>query len=150
MAYSPPPGQPFYGPQPPYSPYQGPYPAYPPAPPTNGLAIASLVCGVGAFIIGLSFIPAIICGHIARRQIRRTGEQGGGMALAGLILGYVGGALFIVVLLVFVTIAVKVGHGGSPTRVVTVPFIQPAPAVPALPVPVPPVTAVMPSLAPGN
>ena len=147
MAYSPPPGQPYYGSQQPYPPYQG---AYPPVPPTNGLAIASLVCGVGAFIIGLSFIPAIICGHIARRQIRRTGEQGGGMALAGLILGYVGGALFIVVLLVFVAIAVKVGHSGSATRVVTVPFIQPAPAVPALPVPVPPVTAVMPPLAPGN
>jgi Domain of unknown function (DUF4190) len=150
VAYSPPPGQPYYGPQPPYSPYQGPYPAYSPAPPTNGLAIASLVCGVGAFVIGLSFIPAIICGHIARRQIRRTGEQGGGMALAGLILGYIGGALFIVVLLVFVAIAVKAGHSGPATRVVTVPFIQPAPAVPALRVPVPPVTAVMPSLAPGN
>ena len=109
MAYSPPPGQPDYGPQQPYPPYQGPYPAYPPALTTNGLAIASLVCGVGTFVIGLSFIPAIICGHIARRQIRQTGEQGGGLALAGLILGYVGGALFIVLLLVFVSVAVKVG-----------------------------------------
>ena len=79
MAYSPPPGQQNHGPQQPYPPYQGPYPHYPPAPPTNGLAIASLVCGVGAFVIGLSFIPAIICGHIARGQIRRTGERGGGM-----------------------------------------------------------------------
>jgi hypothetical protein len=110
VAYSPPPGEPNYGPQPPYSPYQQPYPAYPPAPPTNGLAIASLVCGVGAFIIGLSFIPAIICGHIARGQIRRTGEQGGGLALAGLILGYVGGALFIVLVLVFFVVAAKVGQ----------------------------------------
>jgi Domain of unknown function (DUF4190) len=132
VAYSPPPGQQNYVPKQPYPPYQGPYPPYPPAPPTNGLAIASLVCGVGAFIIGLSFIPAIICGHIARRQIRRTGEQGGGMALAGLILGYVGGALFILLLLVFVTIAVKAGHRGSPMR--TLPFIQtPASAVPAPP-----------------
>ena len=147
MAYSPPPGQQNYGPQQPYPPYQGPYPYYPPAPPTNGLAIASLVCGVGAFVIGLSFIPAIICGHIARGQIRRTGERGGGMALAGLILGYVGGALFIVLVLALVAVA---HNSGSATRVVTVPFLQPAPAVPALPVPVPPVTAVMPSLTPGG
>ena len=115
MAYSPPPGQPNYGPQQPYPPYQGPYPAYPPALPTNGLAIASLVCGVGTFVIGLSFIPAIICGHIARGQIRRTGEQGGGLALAGLILGYVGGALFIVLIAVLVIIAHKIGQTVPPS-----------------------------------
>ena len=44
------------------------------------------------------------------RQIRRTGEQGGGLALAGLILGYVGTALFIVLIAVFVVIAHKIGH----------------------------------------
>ena len=100
MAYSPPPGQPYNGPQrQPYPPYQQPYLPYPVAPPTNSLAIASLVCGVGTFVVGLSFLPAIICGHIARRQIRETGQQGGGLALAGLILGYVGGALFIAAVL---------------------------------------------------
>jgi hypothetical protein len=131
MAYSPPPGQQNNGPQQPYPPYQGPYPpyqgpypAYPPTLPTNGLAIASLVCGVGTFVIGLSFIPAIICGHIARRQIRQTGEQGGGLALAGLILGYVGGALFIVLVLVFVAVVHKTGQAvPTPTGV-------PVPAVP--------------------
>jgi hypothetical protein len=110
MAYSPPPGQQNYGPQPPYPAYQQPYSPYPPAPPTNGLAIAALICGAGGFVIGLSFIPAIICGHLARAQIRRTGEQGAGLALAGLILGYVGTALFIALIAVFVVIAVKVGH----------------------------------------
>jgi Domain of unknown function (DUF4190) len=123
MAYSPPPGQQNNGPQPPYPPYQGPYPAYPPVavPPTNGLAIASLVCGVGTFVIGISFIPAIICGHIARGQIRRTGEQGGGLALAGLILGYVGGVLFIVLVLVFVAVAHKVGQAVPTSTGVTIP-----------------------------
>jgi hypothetical protein len=110
VAYSPPPGQQYYGPQPPYPAYQQPYSPYPPAAPTNGLAIAALVCGVGGFVIGLSFIPAIICGHLARKQIRQTGEQGAGLALAGLILGYVGTALFIALIAVFVVIAVKVGH----------------------------------------
>ena len=73
---------------------QGYYP-YPVARPTNGLAIAALVCGIAQFAVGVTFIPAIICGHMARRQIRQTGEGGDGMALAGLILGYVGGALLI-------------------------------------------------------
>lgn len=111
MAYSPPPGQQqYYGPQPPYPPYQGSYSPYPPAPPTSGLAIASLVCGVGGFVVGLSFIPAIICGHLARRQIRQTGEQGAGLALAGLILGYVGIVLFAALLAVFFVVAAKVGQ----------------------------------------
>jgi hypothetical protein len=51
---------------------------------TNGLAIASLACGLGQFVFGpLTTIPAIVFGHIARSQIRRTGEQGAGLALAG-------------------------------------------------------------------
>lgn len=126
MAYSPPPGQPYYGPQPPYPPYQQPYPPYapyPPAPPTNGLAIAALVCGVGGFVVGLSFIPAIICGHLARRQIRQTGEQGAGLALAGLILGYVGTALFIVLIAVFIVIVHKIGQALPASTI-------PMPAVP--------------------
>jgi Domain of unknown function (DUF4190) len=124
VAYSPPPGQQYYGPQPPYPAYQQPYSPYPPAPPTNGLAIAALVCGVGGFVIGLSFIPAIICGHLARAQIRRTGEQGAGLALAGLILGYVGSALFIALVAAFIVIASKLGH--------TIPAAPGAP-LPALP-----------------
>jgi len=123
VAYSPPPGQPYYGPQPPYSPYQQPYPPYPPAPPTNGLAIAALVCGVGGFVIGLSFIPAIICGHLARAQIRRTGEQGGGMALAGLIIGYAGIALFAALVAVLIVIASKVGHTVGVSSGVPVPAV---------------------------
>ena len=54
------------------------------SPPTNGLAIASLVCAV----LGLGPVAAIL-GHVARRQIRETGEQGDGMALAGVIVGWI-------------------------------------------------------------
>ena len=135
MAYSPPPEQQGYGPQQPYPPYQQPYLPYPPAPPTNGLAIASLVCGVGTFVIGLSFIPAIICGHIARGQIRRTGEQGGGLALAGLILGYVGGALFIAAVLVIVFLVAKVSSTVSVGN--SVPALGGIPASAAPPFPGP-------------
>jgi Domain of unknown function (DUF4190) len=154
VAYSPPPAQPYYGPQgQPYPPYQGPYSPYPATPPTNGMAITSLVCGITSFMVGITFIPAIIFGHIAQRQIRRTGEQGSSLALAGLILGYVGGAIFFGLMLAVAVIAVKVGHGGSATHAVTVPFIQtPFPAVPRVPaVPaVHPAMVVMPFLKPGD
>ena len=56
---------------------------------TNGFAMASLACGLAQFIFGpLATIPAIVFGHLARYQIKRTGEQGAGLALAGLILGW--------------------------------------------------------------
>jgi hypothetical protein len=82
--------QPGYGQQPPGYGQPPPYgqPAYgqqqwAPAAPTNTLAILALVF---AFI----FSPAaIVMGHLAKRQIRQTGEQGEGMATAGLWLGYI-------------------------------------------------------------
>lgn len=56
---------------------------------TNGFAIASLACGLAQLMFGpLATIPAILFGHMARGQIKRTGEQGAGLALAGLVLGW--------------------------------------------------------------
>ena len=56
---------------------------------TNGLAVASLACGLAQFVFGpLPTIPAIVLGHVARHQIKRSGEHGAGMALAGLLLGW--------------------------------------------------------------
>ena len=47
------------------------------------------VMAVTAFILAFVATPvAIPFGHIARSQIRRTGEQGAGLALAALIIGY--------------------------------------------------------------
>jgi Domain of unknown function (DUF1707)/Domain of unknown function (DUF4190) len=67
----------------------------PPAPPrTNALAVASLACGIAQVMVGpLGTIPAIVLGHLARHQIRRTGENGAGLALAGLLLGWTAVAL---------------------------------------------------------
>ncbi len=60
-------------------------------PRTNQMAVASMVCGVGqVFFWFLAGVPAIVFGHVARRQIRQTGEAGSGMATAGLVMGYVG------------------------------------------------------------
>ena len=61
---------------------------------TNGLAIASMVLG----LIGGSLL-AVIFGHVARSQIRRTREQGDGLAVAGLVLGYIGLAVGFVTIL---------------------------------------------------
>ena len=72
---------------------------------TNGLAIASLCCGVAQFAFGpLPTIPAIVLGHMARHQIKRTGEDGAGMALAGLVLGWSVLVLGIVLILGFVAV----------------------------------------------
>jgi hypothetical protein len=57
---------------------------------TNSLAIASLCCGVGLLLAGIiAGIPAIVLGFLAIRQIRRTGEDGRGMAIAGIVLGFI-------------------------------------------------------------
>lgn len=71
-----------------------PYPGQPApvARPTNTLAIVSLV---GSFFIGL---VGIICGHIALGQIKKRGEGGRGLALAGTIIGYVNTAIWILVI----------------------------------------------------
>lgn len=50
---------------------------------TNTLAIVSLVTALA----GLPLL-AVVFGHVANAQIRQTGERGGGMASAGLTLGY--------------------------------------------------------------
>ena len=64
---------------------------------TNTLAIVSLITS----IVGLSLI-GIITGHISMSQIKKTGEQGRGLAIAGLVIGYVGIALGIIAVMVFV------------------------------------------------
>lgn len=83
-------------------------PGYPPPPvgypqptrPTNGMAIAALICG-------LLFAPlGIIFGHISLSQIRRTGEQGRGLAIAGLVLGYLLTALTVLAVVLVVVASV--------------------------------------------
>jgi len=95
--------QPTWGPP---SGYPPPYPAYPP--PTNPMAIAALVCALTIAPVGLGL------GIAARKQIRRTGEQGDGLALAGIIIGgIVTGiwVLLIVVLIISWVALVNTGFG---------------------------------------
>jgi heme A synthase len=73
------------------------------------LAIVSLVT---AFIVSLA---AIITGHIALAQIKRTGEKGRGLALAGVILGYAGIALGTLVIVANILLAVAAATSGEYT-----------------------------------
>jgi hypothetical protein len=75
---------------------------------TNGFAVASLACGLGQFVAGpFATIPAIVFGHMARSQIRRTGEQGDGLAIAGLVLGW--GAVILGVVFLALGLAIATG-----------------------------------------
>ena len=65
------------------------YPSYPAAPRTNSMAIASLICSIAGLATCISAPVGIVLGHIAKRQIRQTGEGGSGMATAGLWIGYI-------------------------------------------------------------
>jgi hypothetical protein len=62
--------------------------------------VLSLVFGIASWVAlpFLGAVVAVVCGHIARAEIRRAAPgtvQGEGMALAGLILGYVHLALIL-------------------------------------------------------
>ena len=96
----PPPG---YGQQQAYGqPYGGSPFGVPVASPTNGFAIASLVCGIAGFFLLLPSVLAVVFGHLARSQIRQRGEQGAGLAVAGLITGYLGLAFLALIVVVLV------------------------------------------------
>jgi hypothetical protein len=113
-------GAPGYGPPPGYAPpgfaqpvgYGYGYGA-PVARTTNGTAIAALVLGCSQFIVWiLATIPAIICGHVALAQIKRTGQDGRGMAIAGLVLGYLGLVMFVAFVVLLVVVADETDDNG--------------------------------------
>lgn len=57
----------------------------------KGLAIASLICGIIGGWASTASIPAVICGHLSLSKIKKNPKVygGKGMAIAGLVLGYV-------------------------------------------------------------
>ena len=69
---------------------------------TSGMAIASLVLGI-LWIYWLGSILALVFGYIAKKEIRDSNEpvEGNGLAMAGIVLGWVGiGTLTVVIGLV--------------------------------------------------
>ncbi|MDR1393298.1 MAG: DUF4190 domain-containing protein [Bifidobacteriaceae bacterium] len=96
-----PPGPAAYAQPIPYAPAQ---PYAPPAPAgTNTLAIVALITG----IVGVSLV-AIVLGFVARSQISKTGQAGNGMALAGIILGFVYFVITIIIYVAFFVLASQI------------------------------------------
>lgn len=93
-------------PAPPRYPAPAPYPPpgyptpYTPAKQTNGLAVASLVASL-VWFFWLGSIAAVVFGHVALGQIKKSNgtQSGEGMAIAGLVLGYLSLAAVIAALL---------------------------------------------------
>ena len=94
-----------------------PVPAYQPPPPsgTNSMAVASMVLGVAEFFTGgLTAIPAVICGHVARRQMKQTAQRGDGLATSGLVLGYMAIIFWSVLIAAsLVGVAISIVHNGQ-------------------------------------
>lgn len=87
-AAQPPPG--FAQPQPPAMGGDG----YPPPPAeTSGKATASLISGIAAYVIApfIGAIVAVVLGHLGLSEIKKSAGRlkGDGMAIAGLVLGYI-------------------------------------------------------------
>ena len=76
------------------------------APSTNGYAVASLVLGI-LWLYGVGAILALIFGYMAKGQIDRSGgmQTGRGLAIAGIVLGWIGIAALIIFIIVFVMAA---------------------------------------------
>lgn len=96
-------------------------PAYAsPSAPTNSNATLALVLGILSLVLGLSCgvgllagPAAVIIGQRARREIARTGEQGDGMALAGVITGAIASVLLALGLILLVVVIIAAFAGSS-------------------------------------
>lgn len=98
------PPAPGYAPPPAYG--------YPPAQKTNVLSIISMIAAILGIIGILPFIGSVagaIMGHISLGQIKRTGESGRGMALAGVIVGWIGAGLALIFGIVLIIAFIAIG-----------------------------------------
>lgn len=82
-------------------------PAWSGSPEKSGKATASLVCGLVFFFWPLTALAAVILGHLALSDIKKSAGRlaGQGMAIAGLVLGYIGLA-FVPLILIIAAIAI--------------------------------------------
>ena len=85
---------------------------------TNNLAWVSLISAIAApfgHLVGVGgitlIIVSLVTGHMARSQIKKTGEGGAGLALAGLIISYVHLAISALVFILFFGLIIAVIGG---------------------------------------
>lgn len=92
------------------------WPGYNPAPPSEGLALASFITSLLGLVLSFGCgIPILACpvgavlGHVALRRIAESGKQGRGLALAGIIIGWIATALLVLGTATFIAVAVASG-----------------------------------------
>ncbi|GEK21140.1 DUF4190 domain-containing protein [Cellulomonas xylanilytica] len=84
--------------------YGQPGPGYGAAYPKNGLAVWSLVLGIVSFVLGCGLftgIPAVIVGNNSKKAVARGEANNGGMATAGVILGWIAIVLSVLSIILF-------------------------------------------------
>jgi hypothetical protein len=87
--------------------YQYGYPYPPPAKPgTNGLAIASMVLGI-VWVYWIGSVLALVFGYVALSQIKNTRQDGWGLAIAGVVLGWVGIGVFVLIIVLGIATSVS-------------------------------------------
>ena len=65
-----------------------------------------------ALVLAFVFAPAgLVLGIVARKQIKQTGEDGEGLALAGMIVGGIFTAIFLLVIVFWIIAIVAIGNG---------------------------------------
>jgi hypothetical protein len=88
-------------------------------PPTNTMAVVSLVTGIISWFLCpfVGGIVAVISGHIGHGQIKQSGESGAGMATAGMVLGYIHLAAIILIAIFWLFVlggtALLIGGSGA-------------------------------------
>jgi hypothetical protein len=80
-------------------------------PRTNGMAVASMVLGI-LWIWGIGAILALVFGYLAKSQIDQSGgtQAGRGMAVAGIVLGWIGIAGLLLVILANMTARTSISY----------------------------------------
>jgi hypothetical protein len=121
-------GGPYQGGYQGYQGYPGGYPAPPPQPysgytppptgPKNGLGIASLVIAIVALVSSFSVfggiilgIVAVVMGFAARGRVKRGDANNGGVAIAGIVLGFVSIVAGLAFIAIWVGVFNQVGGG---------------------------------------
>lgn len=84
---------------------------------TNVFAILSLVFGI-LFFIPLAAVLAIVFGFISLSQIKTSNEDGKGMAIAGIILGFFWVLIWVLLLVFFFMIVTTAIFASIPTAVI--------------------------------
>jgi hypothetical protein len=81
---------------------------------TLGIGSFLYICtGIAGCLSPLLWLVAIVTGHVAKGQIVRSGESGSGQASAGLVMGYIGLGLFLILICILIIVFAVGGYSLS-------------------------------------